>query len=56
MCEIEIMTDYFVFLKKQGKQSKQKHLSKEVIRKITHKQTELYIGMLKMTKTGNYKL
>ena len=37
--EIESIIDKFVPLKKQGKQSRKKHLSKEAIRKIVFKQT-----------------
>ena len=37
--EIESIIDKFVPLKKQGKRSRKKHLSKEVIRKIVFKQT-----------------
>ena len=37
--EIESVIDKFVPLKKQGKWSKKKHLSKESIRKIVFKQT-----------------
>ena len=36
-CEIESITEQFVPLKKQGKRSRKKHLSKEVIRKIAYK-------------------
>ena len=34
---IESIIDKFVLLKKQGKRSKKKHLSKETIRKIAYK-------------------
>ena len=37
--EIESIIDKFVPLKKQGKRSRKKHLSKEAIRKIVFKQT-----------------
>ena len=37
--EIESMIDKFVPLKKQGKRSRKKHLSKETIRQIVLKQT-----------------
>ena len=38
--EIESINDQFVpLLKKQGKRSRKKHLSKEAIRKIAYKQT-----------------
>ena len=37
--EIEGITEKFVPLRKQGKRSRKKHLSKEAIRKIAHKQT-----------------
>ena len=37
--EIESIIDKFVPLKKQGKRSRKKHLSKEAIRKIAFKQT-----------------
>ena len=37
--EIESITDQFVPLKKQGKRSRKKHLSKEAITKIAYKQT-----------------
>ena len=36
--EIDCVVDKFVPLKKQGKRSKKKHLSKEAIRKIKYKQ------------------
>ena len=36
--ELDSATDSFVPMKKQGKRSKKKHLSKEVFRKIRHKQ------------------
>ena len=36
--EIDGVVDKFVPLKKQGKRSKKKHLSKEAIRKIKYKQ------------------
>ena len=36
--EIDYVVDKFVPLKKQGKRSKKKHLSKEAIRKIKYKQ------------------
>ena len=35
--EIDCVVDKFVSLKKQGKRSKKKHLSKEAIRKIKYK-------------------
>ena len=37
--EIDCVVDKFVPLKKQGKRSKKKHLSKEAIRKIKYKHT-----------------
>ena len=37
--EIESIIDTFFPLKKQGKRSRKKHLSKEAIRKIVFKQT-----------------
>ena len=37
--EIESIIDQFVPLKKQGKQSRKKHVSKEAIIKIAYKQT-----------------
>ena len=37
--EIESIMDKFVTIKKQGKQYRNKHLSKEAIRKIVFKQT-----------------
>ena len=37
--EIESIIDQFVPLKKQGQLSRNKHLSKEAIRKIVYKQT-----------------
>ena len=37
--KIESIIDKFVPLKKQGKRSRKKHLSKEAIRKIVFKQT-----------------
>ena len=36
--EIDSAIDSFVPMKKQGKRSKKKHLSKEAFRKIRHKQ------------------
>ena len=36
--ELEGITDIFVPLRKQGKRSRKKHLSKEAVRKIAHKQ------------------
>ena len=38
-CEIESIIDQFVPFKKQGKQSRKKHMSKEAITKIAYKQT-----------------
>ncbi|KAK2174669.1 hypothetical protein NP493_781g00000 [Ridgeia piscesae] len=38
MSEIDCIVDKFVLLEKQGKWSKKKHLSKEVIRKIKYNQ------------------
>ena len=39
--EIDSATDSFVPMKKQGKRSKKKHLSKEAFRKIRHKQNNM---------------
>ena len=41
--EIDSAIDSFVPMKKQGKRSKKKHLSKEAFRKIRHKQNECKI-------------
>ena len=54
--EIESIIDKYVPLKKQGKRSRKKQLSKEAIRKIVFKQTmwRVYRRTRKM-KTANYK-
>ena len=47
--EIEGITETFVSLRKQGNRSREKHLSKEAIRKIAHKQVLWrYINTLEM--------
>ena len=43
--EIESIIDKFVPLKKQGKQSRRKHLSKQAIRNIVFKQTMCKVYM-----------
>ena len=55
--EIESIIDKFVPLKKQGKQSRKKHLSKEAIRKIVFKQTmwRVYRHTRKDDDYANYK-
>ena len=55
--EIESIIDKFVPLKKQGKWSRKKHLSKEAIRKIVFKQTILrvYRRTRKDEDYANYK-
>ena len=55
--EIENIIDKFVPLKKQGKRSRKKHLSKEAIRKIVFKQTKwrVYRRTRKDEDYGNYK-
>ena len=55
--EIESIIDKFVPLKKQGKRSKKKHLSKEAIRKIVFKQTmwRVYRRTRKDEDYANYK-
>ena len=55
--EIESIIDEFVPLKKQGKRSRKKHLSKEAIRKIVFKQTmwRVYRRTRKDEDYANYK-
>ena len=55
--EIESIIDKFVPLKKQGKRSRKKHLSKEAIRKIVFKQTtwRVYRRTRKGEDYANYK-
>ena len=55
--EIESIIDKFVPLKKQGKRSRKKHLSKEAIRKIVFKQTmwRVYRRTRKDEDYANYK-
>ena len=55
--EIESIIDTFVPLKKQGKRSRKKHLSKEAIRKIVFKQTmwRVYRRTRKDEDYTNYK-
>ena len=55
--EIESIIDTFVPLKKQGKRSRKKHLSKEAIRKIVFKQTmwRVYRRTRKDEDYANYK-
>ena len=55
--EIESIIDTFVPLKKQGKRSRKKHLSKEAIRKIVLKQTmwRVYMRTRKDEDYANYK-
>ena len=55
--EIESIIDKFVPLKKQGKRSRKKHLSKEAIRKIVFKQTmwRVYRRTRKDEGYANYK-
>ena len=55
--EIEIIIDKIVPLKKQGKRSRKKHLSKEAIRKIVFKQTmwRVYRHTRKDEDYANYK-
>ena len=55
--EIESIIDKFVPLKKQGKQPRKKHLSKEAIRKIVFKQTmwRVYRRTRKDEDYANYK-
>ena len=55
--EIESIIDKFVPLKKQGKWSRKKHLSKEAIRKIVFKQTmwRVYRRTRKGEDYANYK-
>ena len=55
--EIESIIDKFVPLKKQGKRSRKKHLSKEAIRKIVFKQTmwRVYRRTRKDKDYANYK-
>ena len=55
--EIESIIDKFVSLKKQGKRSRKKHLSKEAIRKIVFKQTmwSVYRRTRKDEDYANYK-
>ena len=56
-CEIESIIDKFVPLKKQGKRSRKKHLSKEAIRKIMFKQTmwKVYMRTREDEEYTNYK-
>ena len=55
--EIESIIDKCVPLKKQGKRSRKKHLSKEAIRKIVFKQTmcRVYRRTRKDKHYANYK-
>ena len=55
--KIESIIDKFVPLKKQGKRSRKKHLSKEAIRKIVFKQTmwRVYRHTRKDEDNANYK-
>ena len=55
--EIESIIDKFVPLKKQGKRSRKKHMSKEAIRKIVFKQTmwRVYRHTRKDEDYANYK-
>ena len=55
--EIESVTDKFVPLKKQGKRSRKKRLSKEAFRKIVFKQTmwRVYRRTRKDEDYANYK-
>ena len=55
--EIESIIDKFIPLKKEGKRSRKKHLSKEVIRKIVFKQTmwRVYRHTRKDEDYANYK-
>ena len=55
--EIESIIDKFVPLKKQGKRSRKKHLSKEAIRKTVFKQTmwRVYRRTRKDEDYANYK-
>ena len=55
--EIESIIDKFFPLKKQGKRSRKKHLSKEAIRKIVFKQTtwRVYRHTRKDEDYANYK-
>ena len=55
--EIESIINKFVPLKTQGKRSRQKHLSKEAIRKIVFKQTmwRVYRRTRKDEDYANYK-
>ena len=55
--KIESIIDKFVLLKKQGKRSRKKHLSKEAIRKMTYKQTmwKFYRRTRKEKDYTNYK-
>ena len=55
--KIECIIDKFVPLKKQGKRSRKKHLSKEAIRKIVFKQTmwRVYWRIRKDEDYANYK-
>ena len=43
--EVDSAIDSFVPMKKQGKRSKKKHLSKEAFRKIRHKQNNYVEGL-----------
>ena len=55
--DIESIIDTFFPLKKQGKRSRKKHLSKEAIRKIVFKQTmcRVYMRIRKDEAYANYK-
>ena len=53
--EIESIIDKFVPLKKQGKRSRKKHLSKDAIRKIVFKQRRVYRRTRKDEDYANYK-
>ena len=55
--EIESIIDKCIYLKKQGKWSRKKHLSKEAIRKIAFKQTmwTVYRRTRKVEDYANYK-
>ena len=55
--EIESIIDKFVPLKKQGKPSRKKHLSKEAVQKIAYKQTmwRIYMRTRKDEDLTDYK-
>ena len=44
--ELDRAIDSYVPMKKQGKRSKKKHLSKEAFRKIIYKQNKYYVASL----------